>query len=110
MNHPAPSHPLHTPDGRYIIIGQRLWRATKPVLAMPVRQRLTDALMQARRAVKAAQRSGDSSALASARAGVQAAKVALGERGPVWWTDVAKDYNRYLVKNTPYAFWFEQLP
>jgi hypothetical protein len=77
---------------------------------MPVRQRLTDALMQARRAVKAAQRSGDSSALASARAGVQAAKVALGERGPVWWNDGAKDYNRYLVKNTPYASWFEQLP
>lgn len=66
--------------------------------------------MQARRAVKAAQRDGDASALIQARQAVQAAKVALGERGPVWWTDGASDYNRYLVKNTPYAAWFSQLP
>lgn len=66
--------------------------------------------MHARRAVKTAQRDGDASALIQARQAVQAAKVALGERGPVWWTDGASDYNRYLVKNTPYAAWFSQLP
>ena len=66
--------------------------------------------MHARRAVKTAQRDGDASALIHARQAVQAAKVALGERGPVWWTDGASDYNRYLVKNTPYAAWFSQLP
>lgn len=66
--------------------------------------------MDARRAVKAAQRDGDTSALIRARQAVQAAKVALGERGPVWWTDGASDYNRYRVKNTPYAAWFSQLP
>ena len=60
--------------------------------------------------VKTAQRDGDASALIRARQAVQAAKVALGERGPVWWTDGASDYNRYLVKNTPYAAWFSQLP
>jgi hypothetical protein len=32
-------------------------------------------------------------------------KEALGERGPVWWTDGAPDFNRKLVKNTPYADW-----
>lgn len=66
--------------------------------------------MHARRAVKAAQRDGDTTALIRARQAVQAAKMALGERGPVWWTDGASDYNRYLVKNTPYAAWFSQLP
>ena len=40
-----------------------------------------------------------------ARADVQAAKVALGERGPVWWRDGAPDYNRKLARNTPYAEW-----
>ncbi len=34
-------------------------------------------------------------------------KVALGERGPVWWDDGAPDYNRHLVKNTPYRSWYE---
>ena len=40
---------------------------------------------------------------AEARAAVHLAKVALGERGPPWWDDGAHDYNRYLVKNTPYG-------
>jgi hypothetical protein len=63
--------------------------------------------MHARRAVRDAK--GDAEKLAQARVAVQAAKEALGERGPVWWTDGAPDYNRHLVKNTPYADWFEQL-
>ena len=41
------------------------------------------------------------------REGVDKAKRALGERGPVWWK--GKDYNRYLAKNTPYAQWFREL-
>jgi len=44
-----------------------------------------------------------------ARAAVDRAKRGLGERGPVWWRDGAKDYNRYLAKNTPYAEWFASL-
>jgi len=44
--------------------------------------------------------------LQSARARVNAAKIALGERGPVWWSDGAPDYNRMHPKNTPYReFW-----
>ncbi|WP_235531902.1 hypothetical protein [Sphingomonas sp. Leaf67] len=43
--------------------------------------------------------------MAKARKAVDAAKVALGERGPVWWDDGAPDYNRRKVENTPYAGW-----
>ncbi len=92
-----------TPDGRYIIVRGRLWRATNPNLPEAERQRWVDALMDARRAVRDALRTEDAAALKQARASVQEAKVALGERGPVWWDDGAKDWNRYLVKNTPYA-------
>lgn len=92
-----------TPDGRYIIVRGRLWRATNPNLSDAERQHWVNALMDARRAVRDAKRRADSAALREARAGVQAAKVALGERGPVWWEDGAPDWNRYLVKNTPYA-------
>ena len=59
--------------------------------------------MAARRAVGDAKRASDVMAEKAARARVHAAKVALGERGPVWWEDGAPDYNRHLVKNTPYA-------
>lgn len=63
--------------------------------------------MTARRAVRAAK--GDPAALRSARAMVDAAKINLGERGPVWWDDGAPDYNRYMVANTPYAAWASAL-
>lgn len=67
---------------------------------------LVDALMQARRGVREALRSGDAAVLAGARAGVDAAKHALGERGPVWWDDGTPDYNRHMARNTPYADWW----
>ena len=92
-----------TADGRYIIVRGRLWRATNPNLPEAERQRWVDALMDARRAVGSAKRAGDAGAEKAARAKVHEAKVALGERGPVWWTDGAPDYNRKLVRNTPYA-------
>lgn len=65
--------------------------------------------MDARRAVKAAKANGDADSLATARQAVDNAKKGLGERGPVWWIDGKPDWNRYLVKNTPYAEWFSQL-
>jgi len=95
-----------TPDGRYLIVRGRLWRTTNPGLDDQERQRLVNELMDARRAVKAAKASGDSIALAAARQLVDSAKKGLGERGPVWWTDGELDWNRHLVKNTPYAGWF----
>lgn len=57
----------------------------------------------------AALRNEDPERLAAARAAVDAAKISLGERGPVWWSDGATDFNRYLVKNTPYSDWYEAL-
>ena len=94
---------IHTPDGRYIIVHGRLWRASNPHLPETERKSLVDALMTARRAVRAALRTGDEEALAKARAEVHKAKVGLGERGPIWWTDGSPDLNRRLVKNSPYA-------
>ena len=43
------------------------------------------------------------------RARVDAAKRALGERGPVWWDDDAPDLTRHLARNTPYRDWYEAL-
>lgn len=98
-----------TPDGRYFVVRGRLWRATNPALPDAVRGALVQQLMHARRAVKAALASQDAHALAQARAAVNTAKISLGERGPVWWTDGAQDFNRHLAKNTPYAEWYQNL-
>ncbi|ANU06405.1 hypothetical protein [Paraurantiacibacter namhicola] len=95
--------PERTADGRYIIVDGVLWRATNPALPEARRQELVNQLMDARRAVGAAKRASDPEAEKAARAEVHAAKVALGERGPVWWDDGAPDYNRKKVANTPYA-------
>lgn len=99
--------PLFTPDGRYLIVRDRLWRAGNPGLSDEVRTDLVKALMAARREVGIALRNKDDTRLAQARAAVHAAKIALGERGAVWWTDGARDLNRHLVKNTPYAEWYQ---
>jgi hypothetical protein len=61
--------------------------------------------MEARRRVRNAKQSGDEIGEAEAHHAVDAAKRALGERGPVWWSDGAPDLNRHMVKNTPYADW-----
>nr|WP_183130716.1 hypothetical protein [Pseudomonas coronafaciens] len=98
-----------TPDGRYFVVKGQLWRCSNPSLSEDVRQQLVNQLMAARRAVKTAKASGDANALKAARADVNQAKVALGERGDVWWTDGAEDFNRRKVENTPYAEWYERL-
>lgn len=41
----------------------------------------------------------------AARASVDAAKIALGERGSVGWDD-GTEFDRHLVANTPYAQWY----
>lgn len=87
----------------------RLWRRSNPALAEDSRQRHVDELMSARRAVRAALDT-DPDALRAARARVQAAKEALGERGPVWWTDGAPDENRHMARNSSYADWFASQP
>ena len=80
-----PSDPVLTPDGRYVVIRGRRWRATDPGLPPDVSAVLRRELMGARRAVGAALRAGDPDAERRARDRVQRAKVALGERGTPWW-------------------------
>ncbi len=109
------SAPPVTPDGRYIVVRGRLWRRADPGLAEAARAGAVADLMVARRAVRAAkasERSGEpgaGDAMRAARAAVQAAKEALGERGPVWWDDGAPDETRRLARNTRYAAWFAGL-
>ena len=43
---------LHTPDGRYIVVRGRLWRATNPSLTEAERSRWVHALQDARRRIK----------------------------------------------------------
>jgi hypothetical protein len=96
-----------TPDGRYFVVRGRLWRRANPALSPEKREALVRELMNARREVKAAMRSADATAIAMARKAVDAAKIGLGERGPVWWTDGAPDLNRHKVKDSPYEDWYK---
>lgn len=98
--------PPVTPDGRYIVVRGRLWRRANPALEPVEREGLVRRLMAARRAVKTALARNDTEALRRARAEVEAAKVALGERGPPWWGDAGPDLNRRMAIHTPYAAWF----
>jgi len=95
-----------TPDGRYLVVRGRLWRATNPHLPERDTELLVTALMNARRQLRGKRSAVDR---AAARAAVDAAKVALGERGPVWWDEGEPDFNRHLVRNTPYAVWYAVL-
>ena len=80
-----------TPDGRYVVIDGRRWRATDPDIPEDVAAKLRRRLMAARRAVGAALRAGDPDAERQARALVQQAKTALGERGTPWWEQTADE-------------------
>jgi hypothetical protein len=106
---PDSSKVLSTPDGRYFVVRGRLWRMSNPSLAPEVRQQWVDNLMAARRQVGLALKAKDAKLERAARIAVEEAKRALGERGPVWWSDDAPDFNRRLVKNTPYADWYASL-
>lgn len=96
-----------TPDGRYFVVRGRLWRRANPALPVEKREALIAELMNARRAVKKALASGVAAELVLARKAVDTAKIALGERGAVWWTDGAPDLNRHKVKDSPYAAWYD---
>jgi hypothetical protein len=72
----------HTDDGHHVVIDGRRWRATDPLIPEDRRDELTRVLMAWRREVGRTKGTADERA---ARDGVQAAKVALGERGTPWW-------------------------
>ena len=82
---PRPRTIETTPDGRYVVIDGRRWRATNPNLPEAERQKLVSELMRARGDVGRALKQKDPLAEREARDRVNAAKVALGERGPKWW-------------------------
>ncbi|MBY6436313.1 hypothetical protein [Rhodococcoides kroppenstedtii] len=73
------SGPERTPDGHFVVIDGRRWRATDPAIPEDRQAELRSILMAWRRDVR---RTGGAP---ESRAGVQAAKVALGERGTPWW-------------------------
>ena len=82
------SDPATDDDQRYLVVNGRRWRRSDPAIPEPLRAELVAELMAARREVGAAGRAGDDSAKAAARARVQDAKTALGERGTPWWEAV----------------------
>jgi hypothetical protein len=70
------------PSGAYLIVKGRRWRRSDPSIPPSFRQEFVKELMSARRAVGAAAHASDEKA---ARARVNDAKLALGERGRAWW-------------------------
>lgn len=84
--------PEKTPDGHHVVIDGRKWRATDPSLPEETAARLRKHLMSARRAVRSA--ATDEHAEREARARVQRAKAALGERGAPWWEQSEEERRR----------------
>jgi uncharacterized protein len=86
--------PERTPDGRFVVIDGRRWRATDPEIPADAQAALRGLLMRARRDVGAARRAEDADAERDARARVRIAKVALGERGTPWWEQSSAERRR----------------
>ena len=92
-----------TPDGRYVVIDGRRWRAADPELPEDVAAQLRKVLMSARRDVGVALRAQDEEAEKAARARVHAAKTALGERGTPWWEQTAEQRRERWTAGLPPA-------
>lgn len=101
-------HPV-TSDARYFVVKGRLWRLADPSLPEVEKSTLDSELMRARRAERTAKQAGEEKAEVAAHRDGDAAKRALGERGPVWWSGGDPDLNRHMLKNTPYPSWFAGL-
>jgi hypothetical protein len=78
-----------TDEERWIVVDGRRWRRQDPAIPPTLAAELVAELMAARRAVRAA--GDDAAAVRVARDRVQAAKVALGERGPTWWDEPSEE-------------------
>ncbi len=77
-----------TSDGRHIIVNGRKWRSTDPSIPEPLRAELVGELMASRREVHL--RRADADLVRAARARVDDAKHALGERGDPWWEPLSE--------------------
>lgn len=95
----VPANHERTPDGRYVVIDGRRWRATDTGIPAELRAQLVRELMSARRAVRTA-RGGTGEDLRRARSRVHDAKVALGERGEPWWEAGTPDGRRARIVAT----------
>ena len=78
----ATDGPERTPDGRYIVVRGRRWRATDPDLPDEVTGPLRSELGRARSAIGRVEHAEEVRAW---RDRVQLAKEGLGERGEAWW-------------------------
>ena len=87
-----------TDDGRHVVIDGRRWRATDPGIPEERRHELQRVLMAWRREVRRTRGTDEES---TARAGVQAAKVALGERGTPWWEQDDAEHRRRWEAEVP---------
>lgn len=105
----ASMHYPITPDGRYFVVRGRLWRRINPTLPQQERVSLIAELIRARSAARHARRDGDDEALLAAKRDIEAAKTALGERGPPWWSDGTADLSRQPAQDSPYRQWFVAL-
>lgn len=99
------SHPT-TPDGRYFVSKGQLWRKTDPRLGDSERRAAIKAMMQARRDMGQAATTAEEQ---DARARIDAAKIRLGEKGPVWWDDDAPDEGGLAPDKSSYADWWAGL-
>ncbi|MFK0251594.1 hypothetical protein ACIQUM_43435 [Amycolatopsis azurea] len=88
------AEPDRTPDGHFVVIDGRRWRATDPEIPEEAAAELRGLLMRARRAVGVARRGQDAEAEREARSRVHIAKVALGERGTPWWEQDSAERRR----------------
>ena len=103
-----PIYPV-TPDGRYFVVRGRLWRMSDPKLPADEHDRLGKELMAARRKVATTRKAADERGESAAHEPVDRAKLALGERGPVWRDDGGPDLNRHMAPTTAYADWYRDL-
>ncbi|OBI81589.1 hypothetical protein [Mycobacterium asiaticum] len=88
-----------TPDGRYVIVDGRRWRASDPLIPEDRRTELVTILMAWRREVRRVKGTPQEP---MARAGVHAAKVALGERGtPPWWEQSEVERRKRWLTEVP---------
>lgn len=87
-----------TEDGHHVVIDGRRWRATDPDIPAERRDELQRILMAWRREVR---RTKGTPEEAASRAGVQAAKVALGERGTPWWEQTADERQARWEREVP---------
>lgn len=108
MREPKPK--IEATSEHHLTIDGRKWRRSDPSIPETFRQQLVNELMSARRAVGAAKRAGDALAERAARDRVQDAKVALGERGAVWWEEATDAQRKVRAAATIRALLRERGP